>query len=137
MYWAGAGVFSSSIEGGRIVQTTDLDAQRQVTIPIPLILAAWPERTEACTEQPLFSHQPHGFFQQTIPRGDGLADLVQAIYGVNLITFIRSDNGRDTVLCGSDTVSGCVDPRAGFVAEDVNRVGQVVGHLVRDVFARH
>ncbi len=65
MYWAGASAFSSSIEGGRIVQTTDLDAQRQVTIPIPLILAAWPERTEACTEQPLFSHQPHGFFQQS------------------------------------------------------------------------
>jgi hypothetical protein len=137
MYWAGESAFSSSIEGGRIVQTTDLDAQRQVTIPIPLILAAWPERTEACTGQPLFSHQPHGFFQQTVPLGEGLADLVQVIYGVNLITFIRSDNGRDTVLCGSDTVSGCVDPRAGFVAEDVNRVGQVVGHLVRDMFARH
>ena len=137
MYWAGASTFSSSIEGGRIVQTTDLDAQRQVTIPIPLILAAWPERTEACTEQPLFTHQPHGFFQQTVPLGNGLADLVQVIYGVNLITFIRDDNGRDTVLCGADTVFGCVDPRAGFVAEDVNRVGQVVGHLVRDVFARH
>ena len=70
MYWAGASTFSSSIEGGRIVQTTDLDAQRQVTIPIPLILAAWPERTEACTEQPLFTHQPHGFFQQTVPLGE-------------------------------------------------------------------
>ena len=59
------------------------------------------------------------------------------IYGVNLITFIRDDNGQETVLCGADTGFGCVDPRAGFVAEDVNRVGQVVGRLVRDVFARH
>ena len=63
--------------------------------------------------------------------------FVQVIYGVNLITFIRDDNGQETVLCGADTGFGCVDPRAGFVAEDVNRVGQVVGRLVRDVFARH
>ena len=137
MYWAGASTFSSSIEGGRIVQAADLDAQRQVTIPIPLILAAWPERTESCTERQLFAHSPNGFFQQTLSLGDGLADLLQVIYGVNLITFIRDDNGQETVLCGADTGFGCVDPRAGFVAEDVNRVGQVVGRLVRDVFARH
>lgn len=137
MYWAGASTFSSSIEGGRIVQAADLDGQRQVTIPIPLILAAWPERTESCTERQLFAHSPNGFFQQTLSLGDGLADLLQVIYGVNLITFIRDDNGQETVLCGADTSFGCVDPRAGFVAEDVNRVGQVVGRLVRDVFARH
>jgi hypothetical protein len=57
-------------------------------------------------------------------------------YVVNLIKFIRGDNGRETELC-SDTSSACVDPRAAFVAEDVNRVGQVVGRLVRDMFARH
>jgi hypothetical protein len=137
MYWAGASAFSSSIEGGRTVQTTDLDSQRQVTIPIPVILAAWPERIEACTEKPLFTHQPHGVFQQSTSLGGGLADFVSIQYGVNLITFIRDDNGQETVLCGADTPSGCVDPRTGFVAEDVNRVGQVVGRLVRDVSARH
>ena len=100
MYWAGASTFSSSIEGGRIVQTTDLDAQRQVTIPIPLILASWPERIEPCTEKPLFAHQPRGFFQQSVPLGDGLADFVFVTYGVNLVTFIRGDNGQETDLCG-------------------------------------
>jgi hypothetical protein len=137
MYWAGGSTFSNGIEGARIVQAADLDAQRQVTIPIPVILAAWPERTESCTNQQLYAHSPRGFFQQTLSLGDGLADLLQVIYGVNLITFIRDDNGQEMVLCGADTGFGCVDPRAGFVAEDVNRVGQVVGRLVRDVSARH
>jgi hypothetical protein len=136
MYWAGASTFSSSIEGGKVVQTADLDAQRQVTVPVPLILASWPERIEPCTEKPLFAHQPRGFFRQTVSLGDGLADFVNVLYGVNLITFIRDDNGRETELCG-DTSPGCVDPRAGFVAEDINRVGQVVGRLVRDMLARH
>lgn len=136
MYWAGASTFSSRVEGGRIVQTTDLDAQRQVTIPVPLILAAWPERVEACTEVPLFTHQPNGFFRRTVLLGDGLADFVSVLYGVNLITFIRDDNGQEIELCGGTSL-GCVDPRAAFVAEDANRVGQVVGRLVRDMFARH
>jgi len=136
MYWAGASTFSSSIEGGKVVQTADLDAQRQVTIPVPLILASWPERVEPCTEVQLFAHVPHGFFQQSVPLGDGLLDFVSVEYGVHLITFIRGDNGRETELCG-DTSPACVDPRAAFVAEDVNRVGQVVGRLVRDMFARH
>jgi len=136
MYWAGASTFSSRIEGGRIVQATDLDAQRQVTIPVPIILAAWPERVEACTEVPLFTHQPNGFFRRTVLLGDGLADFVNVLYGVNLITFIRDDNGQETELCGNTSL-GCVDPRAAFVAEDTNRVGQVVGRLVRDMFARH
>jgi hypothetical protein len=136
MYWAGASSFSSSIEGGRVVQTADLDPQRQVTIPVPLILAAWPERIEPCTERQLFAHAPRGFFQQSIPLGDGLMDLVGVTYGVNLITFIRNDNGQETPLCGG-IFPECVDPRAGFVGEDANRVGQVVGRLVRDVRATH
>jgi len=136
MYWAGASTFSSSIEGGRILQPTDLDAQRQVTIPIPLILASWPERVEPCTEVQLFTHAPRGSFQQTTPLGDGLLDFVSVTYGVNLITFIRDDNGHETTLCG-DTSPACVDPRAGFVGEDANRVGQVVGRLVRDMRATH
>jgi len=136
MYWAGVSTFSSSIEGGKVIQTADLDAQRQVTIPVPLILASWPERVEPCTQVQLFTHVPHGFFRQSVPLGDGLLDFVSVAYVVNLITFIRGDNGRETELC-SDTSSACVDPRAAFVAEDVNRVGQVVGRLVRDMFARH
>jgi hypothetical protein len=136
MYWAGVSTFSSSIEGGKVIKTADLDAQRQVTIPVPLILASWPERVEPCTQVQLFTHVPHGFFRQSVPLGDGLLDFVSVAYVVNLIKFIRGDNGRETELC-SDTSSACVDPRAAFVAEDVNRVGQVVGRLVRDMFARH
>jgi len=137
MYWAGSSTFSSSIEGGRIVQPTDLDAQRQVTIPVPLISAAWPERIEACTEKPLFAHQPSGFFQQSVPFSEGLLDFVSVMYRANLVTFIRDDNGQETVLCGADTHAGCTNPGVGFIAEDVNRVGQVVGRLVRDMFSRH
>lgn len=136
MYWAGASTFSSSIEGGRVVQAADLDPQRQVTIPVPLILAAWPERIEACTEVQLFSHVPRGFFQRSVPLGDDRFDFVSVTYAVNLITFIRDDNGQETDLCGA-TSPGCVDPRAAFVGEDVNRVGQVVGRLVRDMSSTH
>ncbi len=57
-------------------------------------------------------------------------------YAVNLITFIRDDDGRETILCGSDS-GQCKTPAAGFVAEDVNRIGQVVGHLVRDLSSGH
>ncbi|MGH7401038.1 MAG: hypothetical protein ACREKQ_01315 [Candidatus Rokuibacteriota bacterium] len=136
MYWAGASMFSSSIEGGRVLQAADLDPPGQVTVPIPLISAAWPERIEACTEKPLFSHTPFGQFRRTVALGDGRLDLVTIVYRVNLITFIRDDNGQETPLCGS-TSQQCVDPRAGFVGEDVNRVGQVVGRLVRDVSSVH
>jgi hypothetical protein len=136
MYWAGASAFTSGIEGGRRIQAADLDPQGQVTVPIPLILATWPERVEVCTEQELFAHVPNGFFQRSVALGDGLLDLVIVTYGVNLITFIRDDDGSETELCGS-TSPGCVDPRAAFVAEDVNRVGQVVGRLVRDVRSTH
>ncbi|MGH2599787.1 MAG: hypothetical protein ACRDJ9_10405, partial [Dehalococcoidia bacterium] len=136
MYWSGASTFSSSIEGGRVLQAADLDPQGQVTVPIPLISAAWPERIEACTEQHLFAHAPRGHFQRSVPLGDGRFDLVIVAYGVNLITFIRDDDGRETPLCGH-TSQQCVNPRAGFVAEDVNRVGQVVGQLVRDVNSSH
>jgi hypothetical protein len=136
MYWAGGSAFSSTIEGGRVIQVADLDPQREVTIPIPLIAATWPERIEACTEVQLFTHQPNGVFRQSVPLGPDRLDFVSVTYGVNLITFIRDDNGRETVLCG-DTSPACVDPRAGFLAEDVNRVGQIVGRLVRDMRASH
>jgi hypothetical protein len=137
MFWAGGATFSSGIEGARVVQTADLDPQRQVTIAIPVISAEWPERIEACTERPLFAHVPHGFFQQSVPVADGLLDLVIVTYGVNLITFVRGDNGQETPLCGGEGSDFCVDPVASFVAEDVNRVGQVVGQLVRDVRSTH
>jgi len=136
MYWAGASSFSSSIEGGRIVQAADLDAQREVTIPVPLILASWPERIEACTEVQLFSHVPRGTFQRGVLLGDDRVDLVIVTYTSNLITFIRDDNGQERDLCGV-TSPACVDPRAAFVAEDANRVGQVVGHLMRDMASTH
>ena len=136
MYWAGAGLFASSIEGARIIQGTDLDSERQLTVPVPLVSAAWPEAIEACTEQPLFSHAPRGVFQRSVPLGDDRMDLVIVTYGVDLITFIRDDDGQETTLCG-DTSPGCVDPIAGFVAEDANRVGEVVGHLMRGMRSNH
>jgi hypothetical protein len=136
MYWAGASMFSSTLEGARRVQPADLDSEKQVTIPVPLILASWPERIEACTELPRFAHAPRGIGGQTLPLGDGRFDFVHVDYGVNLITFIRNDNGQPTELCGAFS-PGCVDPRVAFVAEDANRVGQVVGNLVRDMRSLH
>jgi hypothetical protein len=136
MYWAGGSAFSSGLEGARVVQAADVDAQGQVTVAIPVIAAEWPERIEACTERPLFSHAPNGFFRQTTLVSEGVQDLVDVTYGVNLITFVRGDDGAETPLCGSNSTA-CVDPIAGFVAEDVNRVGQVVGELVRDMRSFH
>jgi hypothetical protein len=136
MYWAGASSFSSTIEGARVIQAADLNAEREVTIPVPLVSAVWPEAIEACTEQPLFSHAPRGVFQQSVPLGEDRMDLVIVTYGVDLITFIRDDNGQETTLCG-DTTPSCVDPIAGFIAEDADRVGQVVGHLTRSMRSHH
>jgi hypothetical protein len=136
MYWAGGALFASKIEGARVVQSSDLDAQGQLTITIPIIDAEWPERTEECSGQPVFAHSPQGFFREGTLLPDGTVDLVTVTYGVNLIRFIRDDDGRETILCGSDSVQ-CKIPAAGFVAEDVNRIGQVVGHLVRDLVSGH
>jgi hypothetical protein len=136
MYWAGGSFFASNAEGARVVQSSDLDAQGQVTIPIPIIDAEWPERIEQCSGQPVFAHSPQGFFREGKLLADGTVDLVTVTYGVNLIRFIRDDDGRETILCGSDSVQ-CTVPAAGFVAEDVNRIGEVVGHLVRDLISGH
>jgi hypothetical protein len=137
MYWAGGSMFASAPEGARHVQAADLDAQKQVTIPVPLILASWPERVEPCSGQPRFANLPVGVFQESRPVGDGTFESVSVTYGVNLITFIRGDTGQSTDLCGGPGSQTCVDPRVGFVGEDANRVGQVVGHLVRDVHSSH
>ena len=136
MYWAGGALFASQAEGARVIQPADLDAQGQVTITIPVIDAQWPERTEECSGQPQFAHSPQGFFREGTLLPDGTIDLVTVTYGVNLITFIRDDDGRETILCGSDSVQ-CKTAAAGFVAEDVNHIGQVVGHLVRDISSGH
>lgn len=136
MYWAGGTSFVSTTEGAHVIQAGDLDPQGQVTIPIPIVDAQWPEQTEECSGQPQFAHSPQGFFRQGTLRPDGNVDLVTVTYGVNLITFMRDDDGRETILCGSDSVQ-CKTPAAGFVAEDTNRIGQVVGHLVRDILSGH
>ena len=136
MYWAGDASFVSTTEAAHVVQAGDLDPQGQVTIPIPIVDAQWPERTEECSGQPQFAHSPQGFFREGTLRPDGNVDLVTVTYGVNLITFMRDDDGRETILCGADSVQ-CKTPAAGFVAEDVNRIGQVVGHLVRDLVSGH
>jgi len=136
MYWAGGTSFVSTTEGAHVIQAGDLDPQGQVTIPIPIVDAQWPERTEECSGQPQFAHSPQGFFREGTLRSDGNVDLVTVTYGVNLITFMRDDDGRETILCGSDS-GQCKTPAAGFVAEDVNRISQVVGHLVRDILSGH
>ena len=136
MYWGGGALFASKVEGARVVQASDLDAAGKVTITIPVVDAQWPEPIEECSGQPQFAHSPQGFFREGTLRSDGTVDLVTVTYGVNLITFMRDDDGRETILCGTDSVQ-CKTPAAGFVAEDVNHVGQVVGHLVRDLTSAH
>jgi hypothetical protein len=136
MYWGGGALFASKVEGARVVQASDLDAAGKVTITIPVVDAQWSERTEECSGQPQFAHSPQGFFREGTLRPDGTVDLVTVTYGVNLVTFLRDDDGRETILCGTDSVQ-CKTPAAGFVAEDVNHVGQVVGHLVRDLTSGH
>jgi hypothetical protein len=136
MYWAGGPLFASNVEGAHVVQGGDLDAQGQVTITIPVIDGVWPERPDDCTGKPVFALSPRGFLREGRLLADGTVELISVSYGLNLVTFIRDDDGRETVLCGADSTQ-CVLPVAGFIAEDVNRVGQVVGHLVRDIFSSH
>jgi hypothetical protein len=136
MYWAGSVTFASAVERARVVQSADLDAQGRLTITIPIVDAQWPERTEECSGLPQFAHSPQGFFRQGTLLPDGTVDLLTVTYNVNLITFVRDDDGAETILCGADS-GQCMTPAAGFVAEDVNRIGQVVGHLVRDLSAGH
>jgi hypothetical protein len=137
MYWAGGSAFVSGLEGAHAVQAVDVDAQGQVTVVTPLVLAEWPERIEPCTGQPMFQQIPNAILPaQSTPVSEGVFRTIFLAYGVNLATFVRNDNGQETVLCGL-TSPGCQDPGVGFIAEDVSRVGQVVGQLVRDVFSRH
>jgi hypothetical protein len=136
MYWSGGSAFSSGVEGARVVPMVDLDPQREVTIAIPIIAAEWPESIEACSGQPKFAHSPRGFFQNSMLVGEDRSERVTVTYRVNLITFIRSDNGQETALCGSDSFQ-CADPAAGFIADDINRIGQVVGRLVRNLGSNH
>jgi hypothetical protein len=135
MYWAGS-TFASAAERARVVQSADLDAQGRLTITIPIVDAQWPERIEECSGLPQFAHSPQGFFRQSTLLPDGTVDLLTVTYNVNLITFVRDDDGAETILCGADS-GQCMTPAAGFVAEDVNRIGQVVGHLVRDLSSGH
>ena len=137
MYWAGGSAFVSGLDGAHAVQAVDVDAQGQVTVVTPLVLAEWPERVEPCTGQPMFQQIPNAILPaQSTPVSEGVFRTIFLAYGVNLATFVRNDNGQETVLCGL-TSPGCQDPGIGFIAEDVSRVGQVVGQLVRDVFSRH
>jgi hypothetical protein len=137
MYWAGGSAFVSGLERAHAVQAVDVDAQGQVTVVTPLVLAEWPERVEPCTGQPMFQQIPNAILPaQSTPVSEGVFRTIFLAYGVNLATFVRNDNGQETVLCGL-TSPGCQDPGIGFIAEDVGRVGQVVGQLVRDVFSRH
>lgn len=136
MYWAGSVMFSSAAERAHVVQSADLDAQGRLTITIPIVDAQWPERTEECSGLPQFAHSPQGFVRQGTLLPDGTVDLLTVAYNVNLITFVRDDDGAETILCGADS-GQCKTPAAGFVAEDVNRIGQAVGHLVRDLSSGH
>jgi len=136
MYWSGGSAFSSGLEGARVIQAGDVDAQGRVTVVIPVVSGEWPEQIDPCTEEPRFANSPNGFVQRSVPVSEGVLDLVIVTYGVSLITFVRGDNGQETILCGEGT-PGCLEPTSGFVAEDVNRVGQEVGELVRNVRSSH
>lgn len=137
MYWAGGSTFVSGLEGAHAVQAAEVDAQGQVTVLTPIVSSDWPERIEPCTGQPMFQQIPNSTLPaQSSPVSEGVFLTIFLTYGVNLATFVRDDNGRETVLCGLTSPS-CHDPAGSFIAEDVGRLGQVVGHLVRDVFSRH
>ncbi|HEX7788721.1 MAG TPA: hypothetical protein VF653_21065, partial [Methylomirabilota bacterium] len=137
MYWAGGSAFVSGLEGAHAVQAAEVDAQGQVTVPTPVVASDWPERIEPCTGQPMFQQIPNSTLPaRSTPVSEGVFLTIFLTYGVNLATFVRDDNGHETALCGL-TSPACVDPAVGFIAEDVGRVGQAVGQLVRDVFSRH
>ena len=114
-----------------------MDAQGVVTVPTAVVSAEWPEQIEPCTGEPKFQQIPNTVRPaKRTEVSEGVFLTISLIYRVNLATFVRSDNGRETVLCGL-TSPDCLNPAIGFIAEDVGRVGQVVGQIVRDVYSSH
>lgn len=136
VYWAGEGAFASSLESARVLQATDVDHEGRLTVPIPLIAAEWPDREDACTGYPVFTNFRNATQQDTFLLDGSRILYVVAFYGVSRIAFTRTGTATEVVVCdvGTFCASG-VDHL--LVAEDLNRVGQVIGELVRDVSSVH
>jgi hypothetical protein len=133
VYWGGEGSFSSRLEEARILRATDVDAEGQLTVALPWITAEWPNRIDACTGYPMYGA---GFLQESFLIDPDRLERVTATYGVIRSTFTRGDTGLEVVLCEGGG-QFCFDVDNYLVAEDLNRVGEVVGELVRDVFSVH
>jgi len=133
VYWGGDGSFSSRLEEAKTLQATDVDAEGTLTVTMPWIVAQWPERIDACTGYPMYGI---GFLQESFLIDSERVEYVTATYGVTRSTFTRSDTGAEVVLCEGGGQS-CFDVDGYLVADDLNRVGEVVGELVRDVFSVH
>jgi hypothetical protein len=137
VYWGGDGQFSSSQDGARVLQVTDVDAQGELRVPIPLLVGEWPEATDPCTGYDAHTNHNNAVIQESFMLDGDRTLYVTAFHTVDRVSFTRSDTGVDTLLC-SRPLGTCVSSvEQQFVAEDLNRVGQLVGDLSRDAWSVH
>ncbi len=137
VYWAGQGRFAGTRDGARAVQAADLDAEGRLVVPIPLLAADWPEATDPCTGYAVHSNHDNAVIEEGFPLEGNRLLLVTAFHAVERVSFTRDDTGVEVVLCSRELSSCLSSVEEHFVAEDLNRVGQVVGALGRDAFSVH
>jgi hypothetical protein len=133
MYWAGGSTFSSSSEGAKILEPSDVDAQGVLSVAIPRIIVRWPERVDPCTGNPVFQ-LGNGFNTSGRPI-EGGHETVLSHWETKRATFTRNDTGQEVVLFDNFTFLAAIAP--ALVPEDLGRIGTVVGYLTRDVFSGH
>jgi hypothetical protein len=137
VYWGGEGQFSSSQAGARVLHAADVDAQGELRVPIPLLAGEWPEAADPCTGYAVHTNHNNAVFQESFLLDGNRTLYVTSFHSVERVSFTRSDTGVDTLLC-SRQLGTCVSSvEQQFVAEDLNRVGQLVGDLSRDAWSVH
>jgi len=133
MYWAGGSTFSSSSEGAKILEPSDVDAHGVLNVAVPRIIVSWPERVDTCTGNPVFK-LGNGFITFGLPL-EGGHETVLSHWETKRATFTRNDTGQEVILFDNFTLLAAIEP--ALVPEDLGRIGTVVGYLTRDVFSGH
>jgi hypothetical protein len=135
-YWAGADVFTAAIGAARVVRSDDLDVDGILRISLPRIDAEVPAGLSSCTGFPVYTFPGTRYHESFMMD----PDHVLRKSGWNGITpdgarVTRSDTGEVYMLCGTDMF--CPFPRHFFLAEDLNRIGEVIGTIEWDAVGAH
>jgi len=132
IYWAGDGQFVSELEDARVVEADDADSNGVLRIAIPVIEGDVPVQTSACTGFPQLGFPPR-LYNDSFFLDPEHIETRTGVNGVREARFSRAGTGETTDICSGQ--GGCISLDRVFVAEDLNRVGEVVGTLEWDAFA--